>query len=267
MKKKVLLSILALLVIIQFFRIDKTNPAVIAENDYINTANPPENISTILKTSCYDCHSNESKYPWYSNIAPVSWWVKDHINEGREELNFSEWTTFSEKRKKHKLEECIEMIEEGEMPLKSYTIMHGNAQLTADDEGYLIEWFKNELNKKEVVEDEHAAIQLNNGEKWTVVPDMLHFIRNMEEGINNFSQTENPSFEAYQELAVLIDKNIRSLTENCTMEGQAHDELHKWLVPFIGLSEKFDVAENIEEQEKIYSDFKNAFVEFNTYFE
>ncbi len=264
--KKIIYGIIAVLILIQFFRIDKTNPEVISGNDYINITNPPENVTSILKTSCYDCHSNSSAYPWYSNIAPISWWVKDHINEGREELNFSEWATFTEKRKKHKLEECIEMIDENEMPLNSYTIMHGNAKLTADDKGYLIEWFEKQLNNESEIEDEEN-LQLDNGDKWKVVPDMLHFIRNMEEGVNNFSNQNDTSFESYQELAVLIDKNIIALTENCTMEGQAHDELHKWLVPFIGLSEEFDVAENTKEQEKIYNHFVDAFIEFNTYFE
>ena len=147
MKKKIALGFIALLVIIQFFRIDKTNPAIIQENDFISITNPPENIKQLLKTSCYDCHSNESTYPWYTNIAPISWWVKQHINEAREELNFSEWGTFTEKRKKHKLEECFEMVEEGEMPLKSYLIVHDEAKLTTEQKNELVVWFKAEHTK------------------------------------------------------------------------------------------------------------------------
>ena len=71
MKKKILLAIVAILVIIQFFRIDKTNPPVIQENDFITISNPPDNIAKIIKASCYDCHSNETKYPWYTNISPL----------------------------------------------------------------------------------------------------------------------------------------------------------------------------------------------------
>jgi hypothetical protein len=105
------------------------------------------------------------------------------------------------------------------------------------------------------------SIVLNNGKKWKVVESMAVYIRNMENAVNNFDGKD------YTSLAENIDKNIRALTENCTMEGQAHDELHKWLVPFIELSEDFDVATEKEEQEKIYREFKNAFIEFNTYFE
>ena len=145
MVKQIAIGFIALLVIIQFIRIDKTNPAVVIENDFIVQTNPPEHIQTILKTSCYDCHSNESTYPWYTNVAPISWWVKQHINEAREELNFSEWGTFNAKRQKHKLEECFEMIQEGEMPLPSYLIVHSEAKLTTKNE--LVAWFKAEKAK------------------------------------------------------------------------------------------------------------------------
>lgn len=147
MIKKILIGIAALLIIIQFFRIDKTNPPIIQENDFITISNPPANVAKIIKTSCYDCHSNETKYPWYTNFAPLSWWIKHHINEGREELNFSVWGTYKEKRKKHKIEECVELVDEDEMPLSSYLITHEEAKLTADEKGYLLEWFKTQKGK------------------------------------------------------------------------------------------------------------------------
>ena len=147
MIKKIVIGCIVLLVIIQFIRIDKTNPEVVIENDFIVQTNPPEHIQTILKTSCYDCHSNESTYPWYTNVAPISWWVKQHINEAREELNFSEWGTFKTKRQKHKLEECFEMIEESEMPLPSYLIVHSEAKLTSEQKNELVAWFKAEKGK------------------------------------------------------------------------------------------------------------------------
>ena len=96
----------------------------------------------MLKTSCYDCHSSESKYPWYSNVAPVSWWVKDHINEGREELNFSEWGTFSDKRKAKKIHEVLEEVEEGEMPMTPYLIIHTDAKLSPEQTENFMSWFK-----------------------------------------------------------------------------------------------------------------------------
>ncbi len=138
--KKVLIGLAVLVVVIQFFRIDKTNPVTAIEIDFIEVNHPPVEIAALLKTSCYDCHSNQVSYPWYTNIAPVSWFIKDHINEGREELNFSEWGDYSLKRKDHKLEECAEEVEEGEMPLDSYFIMHSEAELTHEQretlEGY-----------------------------------------------------------------------------------------------------------------------------------
>ncbi len=102
---------------------------------------PNTEIKTILKASCYDCHSNESAYPWYTNIAPFSWLVKNHINEGRQHLNFSEWGTYSIEKSDHKLEECIDEVEEGEMPLSSYTLMHKEAELSKEQKEALMHWF------------------------------------------------------------------------------------------------------------------------------
>lgn len=112
--------------------------------------------------------------------------------------------------------------------------------------------------------DEREAILLNNGNKWKVIESMLIYICNMEQAVNSFEGKESKDYTA---LAKIIDENLIELTSKCTMEGQAHDELHKWLIPFIGLSEQFDVATELTEREKIYNDFKTAFVEFNTYFE
>ena len=141
MKKKILISVLALLIIFQFFRIDKTNKTTSPELDVLNIKKPEPEISSILKNSCYDCHSNEVTYPWYTNIAPLSWWIKHHINEGSHHLNFSEWGNYSSRKADHKLEECVEMVEEEEMPLTSYTIIHGSAKLTKEQRELLINWF------------------------------------------------------------------------------------------------------------------------------
>jgi hypothetical protein len=112
--------------------------------------------------------------------------------------------------------------------------------------------------------NEHEAIVLDNGNKWKVVETMLVYIRNMEKAVNSFDGKESKDYTA---LAKTIDENLTELTSKCTMDGQAHDELHKWLVPFIELSEQFDKATELVEQEKIYTEFKTSFVEFNTYFE
>jgi len=141
-KKKILFFLLIVFIVMQAFRIDKTTKAVEVSNDFISVTGANAEVSQLLKTACYDCHSNQPIYPWYTNIAPVSWWVKHHINEGSHHLNFSEWKTYSDKRKNHKMEECIEMVEEGEMPMASYTWMHGEAKLTDAQRLVLVEWFK-----------------------------------------------------------------------------------------------------------------------------
>lgn len=139
--KKISLVIIVLLVIAQFFRIDKSTKAHDAGKDFISMTIAPDEIAIMLKTSCYDCHSNQPVYPWYTNIAPVSWWIKHHINEGSHHLNFSEWGTYSSRKQDHKLEECVEMVEENEMPMSSYTLMHGNAKLSEQQKKQLTDWF------------------------------------------------------------------------------------------------------------------------------
>lgn len=140
--KIVLLSLLALFVIIQLFRIDKTNPEVIIENQFEVVENAPDEVVKIMKGACYDCHSHETKYPWYTNIAPVSWIIKDHINEGREELNFSEWASYSDGKRRHKLDEALEEVSEGEMPLQGYVVWHDEALLTPQDTAVLFSFFR-----------------------------------------------------------------------------------------------------------------------------
>jgi len=142
MKKKIGIAVLALIVIIQFFRIDQVNPEVVLENDFIVITKPDVKTEQLLKASCYDCHSNTTEYPWYANVAPVSWWIKDHIEEAKSHLNFSEWTKYSEKKQLHKLHECYEEVEHGEMPLESYTWLHSKAKLSHEEREHLEHWFK-----------------------------------------------------------------------------------------------------------------------------
>ena len=147
MKKKLTLKNIAiflvfLFLVIQSIRIDKTTESVNPTTDFITLTSANAEVANTLKIACYDCHSNQPTYPWYTNIAPVSWWIKHHINEGSQHLNFSIWGTYSEKRKNHKLEECIEMIEEGEMPMYSYTLMHKEAKLADSQKLQLVEFFK-----------------------------------------------------------------------------------------------------------------------------
>jgi hypothetical protein len=139
--KKILIALVVLFILIQLFRIDKTNPVTDPSKDFMSVTDTPQEIASILNTSCYDCHSNSTVYPWYTNISPVSWWIKDHINEGREELNFSIWDTYTSRKKDHKLEEAIELVEAGEMPMESYIWMHGDAELKPEQKEKLIAYF------------------------------------------------------------------------------------------------------------------------------
>lgn len=147
MVKKLLIVLVVVFGVIQFFRIDKTNPPVNVKMDIFTMHEASSEVKSAIKSACYDCHSNETKYPWYSNVAPVSWWLKNHIDEGREHLNFSEWGTYPLKKRNHKLEECKEEIEEGEMPLSSYTITHGDAKLSVEQKELLESWFKSLISE------------------------------------------------------------------------------------------------------------------------
>lgn len=114
---------------------------------------------------------------------------------------------------------------------------------------------------------ENDSIGLNNGAKWKVVPEMLKHIRKMESDIAVFTEGKHTEIKDFTQLGESLQKNIDLLTSNCSMEGPAHDELHKWLVPFIELSKKFDLATDVTEQKKIHQELKASFETFNTYFE
>jgi len=140
--RTILLIATVALAIIQFFQIDKTNPSVNATQDFIQQTNPPAEIATILKTACYDCHSHTTKYPWYTNIQPFAWWIKGHVDNGNKQLNFSTWTTYSAKKKAHKIEEMVERVAGKEMPLLSYMVAHNDAWIDAEQRKALVDWFK-----------------------------------------------------------------------------------------------------------------------------
>ncbi len=130
--------LVVLLVIIQFIKPEKNNGGFEGIAAFKTETRPSEKVFSILKTHCFDCHSNQTKYPWYAEIAPISYWLADHVNHGKDDFNMSAWDNYSIKKKDHKLEELIEEIEEGEMPLNSYTWIHGN--LSKSDKELLIQW-------------------------------------------------------------------------------------------------------------------------------
>jgi cytochrome c553 len=132
------------LLVLQFFQINKTNPEIKPGEDFLVINKTEASTAKLLKDACYDCHSHETKYPWYTNVVPLSWWIKKHIVKGREELNFSTWATYTAKKADHKLEESIEMLEEKKMPLKSYVIAHSEAKLSADQIKQLSDYFRSQ---------------------------------------------------------------------------------------------------------------------------
>ncbi|MDP7007957.1 MAG: heme-binding domain-containing protein [Phycisphaerales bacterium] len=142
-KWRVLLFSIALFGPLSFiFPVDRTNPPVTGEIE------APEEVMAILRRSCYDCHSNETVWPWYSYVAPASWLVARDVQKGRDELNFSEWDSYTTKQKRHKRKECGEEVEDGEMPLWFYVPLHPNADLTAEDVDLLVSWSSGTLRNE-----------------------------------------------------------------------------------------------------------------------
>lgn len=147
MIKKILIGLLVVLVAIQFIRPEKN-----VSNDEIygiaTKYDVPAEVNEILKVSCNDCHSNLTRYPWYANVQPVAWWLDHHVTDGKKHLNFSEFTKMPIAFQNHKLEETVEMLEELEMPLPSYTYLglHSEAKLTDDQRKMVIDWANEQMD-------------------------------------------------------------------------------------------------------------------------
>lgn len=146
MKKKIFLGLLAIFVIIQFIRPEKNNSD---DRTYdISTAyQVPQNVASVMKAACNDCHSNHTRYPWYSNIQPIGWWLNNHIEHGKGHLNFSAFTSKRVAVQNHKFEEIVEMVEEKKMPIPSYTNfgLHPEANLSDDQRQALIDWSEKQM--------------------------------------------------------------------------------------------------------------------------
>ncbi|SNV46629.1 Uncharacterised protein [Chryseobacterium taklimakanense] len=140
--------VVAVVLAIQFIPVERNVSTVPAGQSFEKTEKVPANVAAILKVSCYDCHSNNTRYPWYSELQPGAWFMARHIKKGKEELNFDEFNNYSKRRKKAKIKSIISQIEKDEMPLKSYRMMHGNARLSADEKKELLDFFRdNEYSK------------------------------------------------------------------------------------------------------------------------
>ena len=137
--------VVAIVLVIQVIPVERNVSTVPPGQSFEKTEKVPANVAAILKVSCYDCHSNNTLYPWYSVLQPGAWFMAQHIKKGKEELNFDEFNNYSKKKKKAKIKSIISQIEKDEMPLKSYLMLHSSARLSAADKMDLIDFF-NTLN-------------------------------------------------------------------------------------------------------------------------
>ena len=133
------IAVLVVLVIIQFFHPSR-NVSNDTSNDITKKYTVPDTVQAILKASCYDCHSNHTEYPWYANIQPVAWWLDHHVDEGKRDLNFNAFSSYRIGRQYHKLEKITKEVNEGEMPLTSYTLIHRYAILTDGQKKLVADW-------------------------------------------------------------------------------------------------------------------------------
>ncbi|MHB1921226.1 MAG: heme-binding domain-containing protein [Chitinophagaceae bacterium] len=130
MIRKILLALLVLLIIIQFFRPTRNYSATLSPNDITRHFPVPADVHQLLSSACFDCHSNNTKYPWYYHIQPIAWWMNNHINDGKHSLNFSEFGSYTRKRMLDKLKNISKLVKNHGMPISSYTWEHPEGRLT-----------------------------------------------------------------------------------------------------------------------------------------
>ena len=140
--KKTAIILLIALVVIQFFRPSKNTSLGNHTKVFSLETNPSKEVDVLLRQSCYDCHSDNTNYPWYVNVAPFSFWMSDHIKEGKKHLNFSNWESYTVLKKAHKLKEIVEKIEDEQMPLREYVWTHKEANLSIEQKKMILDWAK-----------------------------------------------------------------------------------------------------------------------------
>ena len=138
--KIVLLLIVFGLVIAQFFRPERFSTGEVTKDDITNVLQVPDDVQKILKRSCFDCHSNHTVWPWYTNVSPVNWLVYDDVNTGRHKMNFSEWGKLSVSKQSTKLQNICDNIKDGDMPLPKYLFIHRDAVLSQQEKDILCKW-------------------------------------------------------------------------------------------------------------------------------
>ena len=137
--KNIGIGLVIVLVVIQFFHPERNESNIVTYD--ISTKYPvSDTVKALLKASCYDCHSNHTEYPWYNNIQPVAWWLGHHIDEGKRELNFNTFSSYRIGRQYHKLEKIAKEVNEGEMPINSYTLIHRYAKLDEGQRKLVSDW-------------------------------------------------------------------------------------------------------------------------------
>ncbi len=134
--------LLAVFVIMQFYRPEKNVSHGNHSNVFLTETNPDQEVKNIFLQTCYNCHSDHTDYPWYNNVAPISYWMSNRVKKGKEHLNFSEWDEYSKDEKSEKLQEIIKMVEEEKMPLMEYKWIHQEARLGHEQRNGVIEWAK-----------------------------------------------------------------------------------------------------------------------------
>lgn len=138
------LSLVGILILAQFFQPEKNLSEGSGQDDLTRTLEVPEEVASLLKNSCYDCHSNNTRYPWYNRISPVSWYLNKHVEAGKEALNFSEFGQLKTRSKIGDLSTICEVVEAGSMPLVSFTIIHRDANLDEEDKSLICDWAESE---------------------------------------------------------------------------------------------------------------------------
>lgn len=138
--KIILLIMLLVFVGIQFIPTNRNQSDMVPSTDLMNVYNVPEKVEVIFKTSCYDCHSNNTAYPWYNKIQPASWLMQNHIKKGKKELNFNDFGSYSGRKKQSKFKSILSQVKDGEMPLASYALIHRDAKLSENDKKAIEDW-------------------------------------------------------------------------------------------------------------------------------
>ena len=133
MTKKILIGLLIIVLLMQIMQPTKNESELLSPNDISKVYALPAGVYETFVTKCYDCHSNNTQYPWYVHIQPIGWWMASHIKEGKDELDFSEFGTYDSKRANHKLEEISEELTEGHMPINSYLWLNGQAKVSDEE--------------------------------------------------------------------------------------------------------------------------------------